>query len=119
LLLFRSAALLPDMVWRHLFGYALIGMVAWFFRQKDPKALIVWAQCWCCPVRDHGQPGDEHWELAQPRRDWQVPKRSALQGNVAVRPGAKPRRAAGTDGADPRPMVGPCPQSADQTHSSR
>jgi uncharacterized protein len=25
-----------------LFGYALIGMVAWFFRQKDPKALIVW-----------------------------------------------------------------------------
>ena len=26
-----------------LFGYALIGMVAWFFRNKAPKTLIVWA----------------------------------------------------------------------------
>ena len=26
-----------------LFGYALIGMVAWFFRDKAPKGLIAWA----------------------------------------------------------------------------
>jgi uncharacterized protein len=26
-----------------LFGYALIGMVAWFFRNKAPRTLIIWA----------------------------------------------------------------------------
>ena len=26
-----------------LFGYALIGMIAWFFRSKAPKSLITWA----------------------------------------------------------------------------